>query len=79
MTTRMPRTRKNLRMASSEGVNQVLSAEEKLFLNADQPRPDCRTSRRVLVRTPLDGLTGFGNILAGTGSRVTGTEQRCHT
>jgi len=30
MTTRMPRTRKNLRMASSEGVNQVLSAEEKL-------------------------------------------------
>jgi len=38
MTTRMPRTGKNLRMASSEGVNQVLSADEKLKALGERPR-----------------------------------------
>ena len=38
MTTRMPRTGKNLRMASSEGVNQVLSADEKLRALGERPR-----------------------------------------
>jgi hypothetical protein len=32
---------------------------------------------RGLVRIMLDGMTSIGDILAGSGSGVTGTEERC--
>jgi hypothetical protein len=49
MTTRMPRTGKNLRMASSEGVNQVLSADEKLKALGERPRGHHRINDQRIV------------------------------